>query len=84
MRQMPLPPLSPPYGYPRRGRIAHPVPGRSEWPFRRRGREEVREMEKRSRRFRRPTWDDADRIVQIICKLAEEAARMILAIHGVR
>jgi hypothetical protein len=41
-------------------------------------------MVKRTHRFRRPTWDDVDRIVQIACKLAEEAARLILAIHGVR
>jgi hypothetical protein len=41
-------------------------------------------MRKRSCRFRRPTWDGVNRIVQIICKLADEAARVILAIHGVR
>ena len=35
-------------------------------------------------RFRRPTWDDVDRIIRIACKLADEAARLILAIHGVR
>jgi hypothetical protein len=48
------------------------------------GREGVRKMRERSRRFRRPTWDDADRIVKIISRLAEEAARVILAVHGVR
>jgi hypothetical protein len=41
-------------------------------------------MANRSRRLRRPTWDDVDRIVRIACKLAEEAARLILAAHGVR
>jgi hypothetical protein len=34
--------------------------------------------------FRRPTWDDTDRIVQIICRLADEAVRMIMALHGAR
>jgi hypothetical protein len=72
------------FSYPCRGRIAHPVPGRSLGPAGWQGREGVRERMKRHRRFRRPTWDDANRIVQIICKLAEEAARVILAIHGVR
>jgi hypothetical protein len=41
-------------------------------------------MPKHNRRFRRPTWDDADRIVRIACKLADEAARLILALQGVR
>jgi hypothetical protein len=41
-------------------------------------------MEKHSRRFRRPNWDDVDRIVAVACRLAKEAARVILALHGVR
>jgi hypothetical protein len=42
------------------------------------------EMTNRSRRFRRPNWDDADRIVRIVCKLADEAVKLILSLHGVR
>jgi hypothetical protein len=41
-------------------------------------------MTKGSRRLRRPTWDDIDRIAKILCKLAAEAAKLILALHGVR
>jgi len=44
----------------------------------------MREMTSRNRRFRRPTWDDAERIVRIICRLADEAAKLILSLHGVR
>jgi hypothetical protein len=36
------------------------------------------------RGFRRPNRDDVNQIIQIICKLADEAAKLILAIHGVR
>jgi hypothetical protein len=37
-----------------------------------------------TRRFRRPNWNDAERIVRIICRLADEAVKLILALHGVR
>jgi hypothetical protein len=54
-------------------------------PPRRKGKKDgLTEMEKHNRRFRRPTWGDIERMVQIACKLADEAARLILAIHGVR
>ena len=41
-------------------------------------------MKKRRHRFQRPNWDDVERIVGIVCKLAAEAARLILSLHGVR
>jgi hypothetical protein len=31
-----------------------------------------------------PTWDDADRLVRIVCKIVNQAVKLILALHGIR
>jgi len=31
-----------------------------------------------------PTWDDADRFVRIVCKIVNQAVKLILALHSSR